>query len=116
MAAQQLGRNIHEPAVRAAFSDLPIEKIIPHLLEHHRGCHFLKEYAGVCERFGWTPLAWHGRPKPWAFSAPTDIVGIIRATMAGTAPDARDEHLALMRKRFHAEDLVRDIIRKKDPT
>ncbi len=116
VAAQQLGRNIHEAPVRAAFTELPIDQVMPHLIEQQRGCHFLQEYGDFCAQFGYTPLHWYGRPTSWTFTAPTDILGIIRGTMLGSVPDAREEHLAFMRTRFQAEDALREMIRQQEPT
>ncbi|MHB0874630.1 MAG: PEP/pyruvate-binding domain-containing protein [Anaerolineae bacterium] len=116
-AAQDLGRGVLEPFIRAAFRDRPLSGVFPFLLSEHPDCQFLKECAAFCDRFGLETLEVAAGKSRGSF----DIEGLllaIKASIPGCgrqAPSVRDALVEAAHRRRAAVEEVRAYLRLHRP-
>lgn len=104
---QQLGRAIHESAVRKVFETLRIDRVLPDLCKNHPGCEFLAEFEAFCWRFGKTPLSWQDRPAFWnTGSQTTALMHTIRCALQGVS---RNVAVAQRESRAKRDNIERDL-------
>ena len=112
-AAQELGRRIEEPAVRTAFAELPLDEVIPHLLEHHPTCQFLVEFRAFGRKYGvWIPETEHDW-IPGGELIPSLLT--IRNTALGTARDVLEILAESAHAREQSEAELRALVSRKAP-
>ena len=118
VAVQELGQSIDEPFVRETFSELPFDQGLPHLLEHHPACRFLRAYEAFCWRFGSRLPTWDSRPTWWAQAGeiePHQTLFAIKKTLFGATPDVREVRREAIRRRKDYAEEIRQTLRKPDP-
>jgi len=118
VAIQKLGQSIEEPFVRKAFSELPLEQILPYLSEHHPTCHFLRNYEAFCWRFGSRLPSWDSRPSWWIQMGemePHQTLFAVKKTLSRSTPDVRDLRKQAVRRRENYAEEIRKTLQKSDP-
>ena len=105
---QELGRAIHEPAVKQAFEQLPLQDIVPHLLTQASGSEFTIALESFCWRFGKTPPSWLSRPPFWSAGAnDLQVISAIKRAWLGTSQDVVALAAASSDRRQRVEEDVR---------
>jgi pyruvate,water dikinase len=105
---QELGRSIHEASVRQAFENLPLNEIVPHLLERHPDCEFLAEFDSFCWQFGKTPPGWRGRPPFWIIgSDEAAMMHTVRCAWQGVSRDVVDVQRSSLAERDRCAEELR---------
>jgi phosphohistidine swiveling domain-containing protein len=112
--AQQLGRAIVEPFVRTAFLKLPLDQVLPYLVQNYPDSRFLQDYELFCWQFGMCPPSW---PVAWrGDDNQAQVLLVIKKSMLGEGQDARTVLEAGVIERAKAEAEVRALIEQYDVT
>lgn len=92
-AAQHIGRLISEKPVREALQTMPLEDVIPFLMDHAVGDVFLQQFEEFCWNYGQCPPSWRNRPPMWTTGTPawadfsTELLVTIKKAMQGNSRD-----------------------------
>lgn len=118
VAVQELGRSIDEPFVRKVFSELPLDRVLPYLLEHHPACRFLRAYEAFCWRFGSRLPVWDSRPTLWAQAGeldPHQTLFAVKKAFFESTPDVKEVRRRAVRRREDCAEETRRTLQKSDP-
>jgi phosphohistidine swiveling domain-containing protein len=116
-AALELGRSVREQQVRQTFVQLPLDRVIPHLLAHYSDCQFLKDLESLCWRLGMRPPTWVD--QWWAGWGGEDSAQVLLAIRNGVLGQGRDVTRVLeecARDRQACEARLRARVRGHDPS
>ena len=117
LAAQQLGRSIHESIVRSAFEQEPLDEVIPYLMVHHPECQFLQDLEALCWHFGVQSLTWSGQWwARWSGERTTQVLLTIRKSLLAQGEDITKVVERCAHRRKESEEKVRMLVRQYDPT
>jgi pyruvate,water dikinase len=116
-SALELGSSVREQQVRQTFVQLPLDRVIPHLLAHHADCQFLKDLESLCLRFGmrsptWLDQWWAG----WGGEGSAQVLLAIRNGVLGQGRDVTRVLKERARDRQTCEALLRGRVRGHDPS
>ena len=112
-AAQGIGRRIKEKPVRNALETMPLEELMPYLIDHGNGKTFMQEIEELCWTFGQCPPSWRDRPSIWttgtasAADFATEILVTIKKAMQGSSRDVGQLQTANGKIAQQAADQVR---------
>jgi len=118
VAVQELGRSVDEPFVRKAFSELPLDQVLPYLLEHHPACRFLRAYEAFCWRFGSRLPEWDSRPTFWARAGeldPHQTLFAVKKALLESTPHVKEVRRQAVRRREDYAEKVRKTLQKSEP-
>lgn len=118
LAMQKLGRSMHEPFVRDAFLEKPLDAVLPHLEEHHADCDFLSGYESFCWRFGMRLPSWDRRPASWSEGGeydPIQTLYAIKQSLLGHSREARSARAEADARREAYAAETRQSLAQRDP-
>lgn len=117
LAAQQLGRSIHESVVRSAFEQRPLGEVMPYLMAHYPECQFLQDLEALCWRFGVRSPTWSGQWwARWSAEPTTQVLLTIKKSLLGQEEDITQVVERCVRRQKESEEEVRMLVRQHDST
>jgi pyruvate,water dikinase len=111
-AAQALGRSVDEEIVREAFTQKPLDQVIPYLAAHYPESGFLRELEDFCLRFGMRFPA----GAAYEFGGMAQVLLTIRNGALGRGKDVASALEERVRDREIIEEECRTRIRAYDPS
>ena len=116
LAAQRLGRSIHESTVRSAFEQKSLGEVIPYLMAYHPECQFLQDLEALCWRFGVRSPTWSGQWwARWNAEPTTQVLLTIKKSLFDQRTDITQVLERCVHRRKESEEKVRMLARQHDP-